>query len=283
MTILNTYERDSVKWRKERKRRDTMAGLIFGGLIALAVLIILCISLWRANKKFDNDIQEDDGITMVDLSDIGSRHDEDTIPIKEWAEMTEQEKYEHDILESMPEELVDKLNEIGCVNAVSADELKQALEYRKYEDVKYRYLEIGLSKELQRFCQDICDDYGLEYALLLAIMETESTFREDIGNEQILGGEEGGERYYGYMQLSLANCIKAKDYALDAHTPEGNIEMGVVILADLMDAYDNDILMVTMAYKGGEGAAKSWRESGYVLPIAYTVMDNYEKYKEMLK
>lgn len=264
MTILNTYERDSVKWRKERKRRDTMAGLIFGGLIALAVLIVLCISLWRANKKFNNDIQEDDGITMVDLSDVGSRHDEDTIPIKEWAEMTEQEKYEHDISESMPE-------------------VAEKLEYRKYEDVKYRYLEIGLSKELQHFCQDICDDYGLEYAFLLAIMETESTFREDIGNERILGGEEGGERYYGYMQLSMANCIKAKDYALDAHTPEGNIEMGVVILADLMDAYDNDILMVTMAYKGGEGAAKSWREQGYVLPIAYTVMDNYEKYKELLK
>jgi len=264
MTILNTNERSSVKWRKERKRRDTMLGFIFGAVIALAVLAMLIISMLKVHKQFENDIQEDDGITMVDLSDVESIRDENTIPIKEWAEMTEQEKYEHDISESMPE-------------------VAEKLEYRKYEDVKYRYLEIGLSKELQRFCQDICDDYGLEYALLLAIMETESTFREDIGNEQVLGGEEGGERYYGYMQLSLANCIKAKDYALDAHTPEGNIEMAVIILSDLMDAYEGDILMVTMAYKGGEGAAKSWRESGYVLPIAYTVMDHYEKYKEMLK
>ena len=260
-----------------------MAGLIFGAVIALVVLIMLIVSMLKVHKQFENDIQEDDGITMVDLSDVESIRDENTIPIKEWAEMTEQEKYEHDICESMPE-VVDKLCEIGNPGYImDADELKQALEYSKYEDFKYKYLDIGLSKELQRFCQDICEDYGLEYALLLAIMETESTFREDIGNEQILGGEEGGERYYGYMQLSLANCIRAKDYALDAHTPEGNIEMGVVILADLMNAYDNDILMVTMAYKGGEGAAKSWRESGYVLPIAYTVMDNYEKYKEMLK
>jgi soluble lytic murein transglycosylase-like protein len=216
----------------------------------------------KVHKQYEQDVE--DGIIMVDLSNVESRHEEDTVTIEEWAKMTEQEKYEHDISESMPE-------------------IAEKLEYRKYEDVKYRYLEIGLSKELQRFCQDICNDYGLEYALLLAIMETESTFREDIGNEHILGGEEGGERYYGYMQLSMANCIKAKDYALDAHTPEGNIEMGVVILADLMDAYDNDILMVTMAYKGGEGAAKSWQESGYVLPIAYTVLENYEKYKEMLK
>lgn len=247
-------------WKKVRRKQ--MLGFIFGLLICTAGLAILIISMLKVHKQYEQDVE--DGIIMVDLSDVESRHEEDTVTIEEWAKMTEQEKYEHDISESMPE-------------------VAEKLEYRKYEDVKYRYLEIGLPKELQRFCQDICDDYGLEYAFLLAIMETESTFREDIGNEHILGGEEGGERYYGYMQLSMANCIKAKDYALDAHTPEGNIEMGVVILSDLMDAYDNDILMVTMAYKGGEGAAKSWREQGYVLPIAYTVLENYEKYKELLK
>ena len=242
-----------------------MAGFIFGGIIALIVLAVLIYSFWKSNKEYEALMNgEDDGITMVDLSDIESRHDEDTVPIKEWAEMTKQEKYEHDISESMPE-------------------VAKELGYKTYEDVRYRYLDIGLSKELQRYCQDICEDYHLEYALLLAIMETESTFREDIGNEQVLGGEEGGPRYYGYMQLSLANCVKAEDYALDAHTPEGNIEMAVIILSDLMEVYDHDILMVTMCYKGGEGAAKSWREQGYVLPIAYVVLENYEKYKEMLE
>lgn len=258
------------------KRRKEMLGFIFGLLICIVGLAILIISMLKVHKQYEQDVE--DGIIMVDLSDVESRHEEDTVTIEEWAEMTKQDKYEHDISESMPE-VVDKLCEIGEPGYVmTADEIKKAIEYSKY-----KYLDISLSKELQRFCQDTCESYGLEYAFLLALMETESTFREDIGSEKILGGEEGGPRYYGYMQLSIENCIKARDYALDAHTPEGNIEMAVIILSGLMEDYDNDILMVTMAYKGGEGAAKSWQESGYVLPIAYTVLENYEKYKEMLK
>lgn len=264
MAKLSIEPRNSVQWRELRKRRDKMLGYILTAIIALVVLIAMIISMLKAHKDYEELMdQSEDGITMVDLSDIESRHDEDTVPIKEWAEMTKQEKYENDISESMPE-------------------VAEKLGYEAVED-KHKYLDIALPKELQRFSQDICEDYHLEYALLLAIMETESTFREEVGNETILGGDEGGPRYYGYMQLSLANCVKAEEYALDAHTPEGNIEMAVIILSDLMEVYDNDILMVTMAYKGGEGAARSWRESGYVLPIAYTVLENYEKYKEMLK
>lgn len=264
MAKLSVEPRNSVQWRRDRKRRDKMLGYILTAIVALVVLIAMILSMLKAHKEYEELIdQSEDGITMVDLSDVESRHDEDTVPIKEWAEMTKQEKYEHDISESMPE-------------------VAEKLGYEAVED-KHKYLDIALSKELQRYCQDICEDYHLEYALLLAIMETESTFREDIGNEQVLGGEEGGPRYYGYMQLSIENCMKAKDFAIDAHTPEGNIEMAAIILSDLMNVYDNDILMVTMCYKGGERAAKSWREQGYVLPIAYVVLENYEKYKEMLK
>ena len=103
-------------------------------------------------------------------------------------------------------------------------------------------------------------------------MESESSFREDIGTERVLGGEEGGPRYYGYMQLSADNCEKAANtYALDAHIPEGNIEMAVLMLSGYLEKYDNDWEKAIMAYKGGEGYADSMISRGEVSGSAIAV------------
>lgn len=115
--------------------------------------------------------------------------------------------------------------------------------------------EIALKPELQIFTHEKCDEYGVSYPLILALMESESTFLEDVGNERILGGKEGEARYYGYMQLSSGNVHKAKtEYGLDAHTPEGNIEMAIILMAKYKIKYNEPTAELT-AYKAGEGAA----------------------------
>lgn len=123
--------------------------------------------------------------------------------------------------------------------------------------------EIKLPAELQIFTKEKCDEYGANYALILALMESESTFRKEVGNEQILGGEEGGPRYYGYMQLSEGKIREArKEYGIDAHTPEGNIEMGIILMAKYHQKY-NDTEAELTAYKAGEGAADTGIRLGY--------------------
>ena len=113
----------------------------------------------------------------------------------------------------------------------------------------------ALKPELQIFTHEKCDEYGVSYPLILALMESESTFLEEVGNESILGGKEGEARYYGYMQLSSGNVHKAKmEYDLDAHTPEGNIEMAIILMAKYKIKYNEPTAELT-AYKAGEGAA----------------------------
>lgn len=115
--------------------------------------------------------------------------------------------------------------------------------------------ECPLPYELQKIVFLKSKDYGINPAIVLAIMESESTFRADIGTEKILGGTEGGARYYGYMQLSANNCKIAQDkYGLDAHTPEGNIEYGIILLSHLTEKY-GDLDLVITGYKAGEGIA----------------------------
>ena len=59
------------------------------------------------------------------------------------------------------------------------------------------HTKIALKEELQIFTQEKCEEYGVSYPLILALMESESTFLEAIGNERILGGEEGGPLHEG--------------------------------------------------------------------------------------
>lgn len=140
---------------------------------------------------------------------------------------------------------------------VNWDEIEiEEIEIPEEEEKQYKASDnIALKPELQIFTHEKCDEYGVSYPLILALMESESTFLEDVGNERILGGKEGEARYYGYMQLSSGNIYKAKtEYDLDAHTPEGNIEMAIILMAKYRIKYNEPTAELT-AYKAGEGAA----------------------------
>lgn len=140
---------------------------------------------------------------------------------------------------------------------VNWDEIEiEEIEIPEEEEKQYKSSDkIALKPELQIFTHEKCDEYGVSYPLILALMESESTFLEEVGNERILGGKEGEARYYGYMQLSSGNIYKAKtEYDLDAHTPEGNIEMAIILMAKYKIKYNEPTAELT-AYKAGEGAA----------------------------
>lgn len=263
---------------QQKRRKKLMLKLFVILLILVSVGIILTVTylmLLKGNKEeargpyaelrkeyvYDPNVD----IQMVDLKDIPS-----TEPIEEWATKKDEE-YVKDISEAFPEEVSEP---------VKAAVKEQEISYEK-EDIP-KPLDIGLSAELQIFTKDTCDTYGVPYSLILALMETESTFRSDIGTEKILGGEEGGARYYGYMQLSWDNCEKAKSFGLDAHTPEGNIEMAILLISGYLEEFGSPLNAI-MAYKGGSGAAKSWIESGYELPSAKHVVKRAEYYEELLE
>ena len=250
------------RWKKRRTKKMIFVCICLIGLF-LGIFAALSIVLYNLNKKETECKYDSWEPEIVSLDDISE--EKDIVPIKEWEEMTKQEKYEQDISESMPEVYEKLIKE-------ETNELNDG----------YKYLDILLSKELQKFSQDVCNSYNFDYSILLALMESESSFRDDIGSEKVLGGEEGGDRYYGYMQLSWNNCERAKSYALDAHTPEGNIDMAVILMSGYMETY-GDVEMAVMCYKCGEGGAKANKEKGFMLPAAEKVADRAEYYKILLE
>lgn len=283
--------------RSKKRRKDMIFKILCAGtflLLAAIVFTIIYLSLMKAAKE---DFKNEETESVFDIEEIKEVSLDD---IPEDPENRKDEQYVKDISEAFPEEVVeavtkDKDEEIiesnkskvlskkeveeflnyvpveEDINAVTEEDIQKDLD-TYYEEQGYKFLDILLPQTLQAFTQEQCNDYDVSYELVLALMESESSFKADIGSEKVLGGEEGGPRYYGYMQLSADNCEKAANtYALDPHTPEGNIEMAVLMLSGYLEKYDNDWEKAIMAYKGGEGYADSMISRGEVSGSAIAV------------
>jgi len=90
--------------------------------------------------------------------------------------------------------------------------------------VYYRY-DCPLELTLQQYIQDMCKDYGIDPALIIAIIDRESDFRA--------GAIGDGGQSYGLMQLKLEYQEKLMDRlsCTDLLDPYQNIRVGIDCLA----------------------------------------------------
>lgn len=247
MSTINIEETARQQWR--RKRRKPL--MIFGIAIGLVLLCLFAgIVTWSILKASGNEPEETKydlfEPEMVSLDDIPDEViDELTKPTGYimTAEELKETMYKQDISESMPE-LAEKLEELP------EEELDFVAAAPSDYEPEWPILDILLPEDLQIFTQEKCEEYDVDYRLILALMDTESSFRDDIGSEKVLGGTEGGARYYGYMQLSAANCESALKDGIDPHTRTGNIEAGIRYFGLLLHKYDSDPALAIAEYKG---------------------------------
>lgn len=126
------------------------------------------------------------------------------------------------------------------------------------ETISFTYREeIPLSEELQEVLWEACQEYSIDTALVLGVMEVESTFRTDAVS--CVG-------CYGLMQLNPA-------YFPSNLSPAENIQHGVKFLAELLERYSGDEGAALTAYNAGhdtgsrvyaqkvQAAAEGWREA----------------------
>lgn len=116
-------------------------------------------------------------------------------------------------------------------------------------------LDVPLTEELQEAVWDACQEHNVEYALVLGLIEVESTFRTDAVS--CVG-------CYGLMQLN-------PQYFPSGLSPAENIRYGVAFLAEKLDQYTGDIGAALTAYNAGHdtgsreyaekvmAAAERWR------------------------
>lgn len=117
-----------------------------------------------------------------------------------------------------------------------------------------RIYDIPLSEDLQAFTFNLCEEYGVDYEMVLAIMDKESDYTASAISKS---------SDYGIMQINKINhkWLTEELEVTDFLDPEQNIRCGIYMLADLMKKYD-DPHRVLMAYNMGERGAREYVAKG---------------------
>lgn len=136
------------------------------------------------------------------------------------------------------------------------------------------YFDVPLSKELQDYIRNLCDEYGIPIELVIAIIDVESTFRANIVSKT---------NDYGLMQINKCNheWLTDKLGVTDFLDPYQNIKSGVHILSGHLEVTNGDIELALMRYNNGAtGAKKLWNKGIYSTAYTRKIMTAYESYKE---
>ena len=131
-----------------------------------------------------------------------------------------------------------------------------------------------LDYDLQVTMQACCEEYGVPYALALAVADVESRFDPDAASST---------NDYGLMQINQVNHGWLLEQGIDPMTPAGNIEAGVLFLSDYLTAYGDPELAV-MAYNCGPGGAqKLWAAGTYHTEHSQKVMARFDYWTSVLE
>lgn len=131
-----------------------------------------------------------------------------------------------------------------------------------------------LDYDLQVTMRACCEEYGVPYALALAVADVESRFDPDAASST---------NDYGLMQINQVNHGWLLEQGIDPMTPAGNIEAGVLFLSDYLTAY-GDPEMAIMAYNcGPSGAQKLWASGTYHTEHSSKVMDRFDYWTSILE
>lgn len=140
-----------------------------------------------------------------------------------------------------------------------SEKIEQALVEQGYfrDDVPLTYDE-------QDFLHTACQESGVPYALALAVIEKETGFQNVVGDD-------GAS--CGYMQIQEKWHQERMERlgVTDLMDPFGNFRVGCDFLAELLEKYP--VQEALTAYNSGSPGYNEY---------SYDVMDNYEKWKELV-
>lgn len=127
--------------------------------------------------------------------------------------------------------------------------------YREQEAKRY---DVSLSSKLQDYTYEVCQEYGVDFDLVIAIMDGESEYEI-----KALGINNNGTTDHGLMQINSGNheWLKEELGITDFFDPEQNILCGVFMLADIMERHD-DVHEILMSYNMGEKRMRELKREG---------------------
>lgn len=195
---------------------------------------------------------------------------------------------EHSDIEDQATDIVEPLMSFSTFEPATSPEPEESqTQTDRLLDYELCIFDCPLSADIQQYLFDICRDYKVDPALVLAIIEKESNFRADAI------GDNGHS--FGLMQIQKAwhiDRMTRLDVA-DLLDPKQNILVGVDLLHELLTniylylpgeadnfTYDEVITWVIMAYNAGPSGAVRYHRQGTVSVYAQTVNSYMSKYQE---
>lgn len=135
---------------------------------------------------------------------------------------------------------------------------------------------VPMATETQKQVYEIADEYGIDWTLLMAVIQKESRF-------DAYAVSESGD--WGLMQINHVNHAQLSVEAgvNDFLDPVQNVRAGAYMLKQLLDKYQ-DPHMALMAYHMGEtGAAEWWNQGVYTSAYSREVINIQRELKRANK
>lgn len=136
------------------------------------------------------------------------------------------------------------------------------------------YFDVPLSKELQDYIRNLCDEYSVPIELVIAMIDVESSFTADVISRK---------NDYGLMQINICNHETLTDNLsiTDFLDPYQNVKCGIYIIAGHLQKTDGNIVLALMRYNcGATGAKKLWDKGIYSTDYTDKIMTAYDSYIE---
>jgi len=176
---------------------------------------------------------------------------------------------------------------ISIFVAITQHQVIMAEEYpiagisKPLENVSDNYPEIKRDTHLkpiyQLYTYAVCHRYGVDYDLVLAVIDGESS-----GIERAFNVNRNGSHDKGLMQINSCNYkwLSKELGVTDFYNPFQNIHCGVFMIADLMDRH-SDIHEILMCYNMGEKRTRKLNKQGiYSSKYSRKIIKKYEELKE---
>ena len=133
----------------------------------------------------------------------------------------------------------------------------------KAEEPKRTYYDVPLTEDLQDIIIDTASRRGVDPALVIAVIEKESGYKPDAS------GDNG--RSQGLMQIwrSFHEQRMEKLGAVNLYDPRDNVIVGIDILAEKLEKYE-DAEKALIAYNAGDAGAKKHYFSKGIYSSSYS-------------
>lgn len=170
-------------------------------------------------------------------------------------------------------------NYIYPYNTMSADWGAEIYEQGfRYFEIPEEYVRSGgcFPEVVQVYLWSLCRDKGIDYYMVVAMIERESGYRYDAS------GDSG--KSIGYLQIGERwhkDRMEAENVT-DLNDPYGNIRVGLSFLKELSERYGSSgVNCVLMAYNMGEsGAKKCWNNGIYSSEYSREILARAEELKQ---